>query len=103
ACVIVSHDLGVIEHMADRVGVLYLGALVEIGPRDEVFSRPRHPYTRKLLASTPHLEGAGEGRYRLARRTLPEPMAGLYEPAVTAAPYRHPEVAPGHLVACPAR
>jgi oligopeptide/dipeptide ABC transporter ATP-binding protein len=49
----ISHDLGVIAEMADRVGVLYGGHLVEIGPADEVYQNPRHPYTKMLLRSVP--------------------------------------------------
>jgi oligopeptide/dipeptide ABC transporter ATP-binding protein len=49
----ISHDLGVIAEMADRVGVLYGGHLVEIGPVDEVYQNPRHPYTKMLLRSVP--------------------------------------------------
>jgi oligopeptide/dipeptide ABC transporter ATP-binding protein len=49
----ISHDLGVIAEMADRVGVLYGGHLVEIGPVDEVYRNPRHPYTKMLLRSVP--------------------------------------------------
>lgn len=102
ACVIVSHDLGVIEHMADRVGVLYCGVLVEIGPRDEIFERPRHPYTRTLLASTSYLKASPDGRHSLARRTPPPALPDLFEP--DAAGYQHPpfhhvEVGPDHLVA----
>ncbi len=52
--VLISHDLSVIEHMADRVIVMYLGQIVEMGTTDEVFNRPRHPYTQALLSSIPH-------------------------------------------------
>lgn len=51
--VIITHDLGVVQHIADRVLVLYLGKVVEIGTTQEVFRRPRHPYARALLAATP--------------------------------------------------
>ncbi len=49
----ISHDLGVIAEMADDVGVMYAGHLVEFGPVDEVYSRPRHPYTKALLRANP--------------------------------------------------
>jgi len=49
----ISHDLGIIAEMADEVGVLYAGHLVEFGPVEEVFANPRHPYTKLLLRSVP--------------------------------------------------
>lgn len=49
----ISHNLGVVEYMADRVAVMYYGRIVEIGDRAELFSRPRHPYTRALMAAIP--------------------------------------------------
>ena len=48
---VIAHDLALVEHFSDRVGVMYLGNLVESGPTGEVFARPRHPYTQALLAS----------------------------------------------------
>ena len=47
----ISHDLGVVRSLADRVGVLYRGELVEVGPTEDIYARPEHPYTRKLLAA----------------------------------------------------
>jgi oligopeptide/dipeptide ABC transporter ATP-binding protein len=49
----ISHDLGVIRHMSDRVGVMYLGKVVELGPVDSIFSAPAHPYTHGLLSALP--------------------------------------------------
>jgi oligopeptide/dipeptide ABC transporter ATP-binding protein len=51
--VLISHDLGVVRHVADRVAVMYLGRIVEEGPAEEVLSTPKHPYTRALLAAVP--------------------------------------------------
>jgi oligopeptide/dipeptide ABC transporter ATP-binding protein len=53
----ISHDLSVVERMCDRVAIMYLGRLVEVAPTATIFARPRHPYTRALLAAAPRLEG----------------------------------------------
>ena len=55
----ISHDLTVVQHMADRIGVLYLGRLVEEADPDTLFDTPRHPYTQMLLAAAPNLDGFG--------------------------------------------
>lgn len=55
--VLISHDLGVVRHLADRVSVMYLGRLVEGGIADDVFQQPAHPYTRALLAASPDVDG----------------------------------------------
>jgi peptide/nickel transport system ATP-binding protein len=65
----ISHDLNVIHYLADRIAVLYLGRLVEIGPTEAVFAGPHHPYTEVLLSANPAAptpEGPGGGRVRLS-------------------------------------
>lgn len=57
--VLISHDLTVVRHMADRIGVLYLGRLVEEATSDELFETPKHPYTQMLLAAAPQIDGFG--------------------------------------------
>src|SRR6476646_6985640 len=54
--VFISHDLGVVRYISDRVLVMYLGRVVELGPTEEIFSRPLHPYTRALLGSRPSMD-----------------------------------------------
>ncbi len=55
AYVFISHDLSVVEHIADEVMVMYLGRVVEQGPAEQIFKAPKHPYTRALLSSTPRI------------------------------------------------
>jgi peptide/nickel transport system ATP-binding protein len=69
ACLFVSHDLGAVEQVADRVLVMDEGRIVEEGARDEIFDRARHPVTRRLLGAMPALEPEGEG-FRLIRRSF---------------------------------
>jgi peptide/nickel transport system ATP-binding protein len=54
----ISHNLAVVRHMSDQLGVMYLGRIVEIGPSESIFSAPRHPYTRMLLDAIPDLDAA---------------------------------------------
>lgn len=58
AAIYVSHDLAVVSSLADRVAVMYAGRIVETGPREELFDRPKHPYTRRLMRAIPRFEGS---------------------------------------------
>ena len=63
--IFISHDLSVIRYLADRIAVLYLGRIVEIGPAERVFHGPQHPYTAALLSAIPDISGSHGGRIRL--------------------------------------
>ncbi len=73
--VIIAHDLGVIRHMSDRVAVMYLGRIVESGPTEEVYTNPRHPYTRALLASIPAMGSKSDGKTPTVLGEMPSPTA----------------------------
>jgi peptide/nickel transport system ATP-binding protein len=82
ACLLISHDLGVVEQVSDRVIVLLRGHVVEQGTRDDVFDRPCHPYTRRLLQAVPELYGDSEQGFRVEQRRLPGdyPCLPYFEP-----------------------
>jgi oligopeptide/dipeptide ABC transporter ATP-binding protein len=74
AYLFISHDLAVVNHLADRVAVLYLGRLVEVAPRAALFATPSHPYTMALLDAIPRI-GRRRGRGHAIRGEMPSPMA----------------------------
>jgi peptide/nickel transport system ATP-binding protein len=106
----ISHNLAVVEHLSDRVAIMYLGRLVEIAPAEELFARPNHPYTQALLAEVPKLEAARR-TYRPIAGELPSPLdpptGCAFHPrcphALPRCKIERPalkEVAPGHVSAC---
>jgi len=106
----ISHDLGVVEHLSDRVLIMYLGRIVEEAPAEEIFSRPNHPYTQALLAEVPRIE-ARKREFTAIKGEIPSPLAPPpgchFHPRC---PHAMPvcrkiapvlrEIAPGHRSAC---
>jgi peptide/nickel transport system ATP-binding protein len=70
----ISHNLAVVRHMATRIGVMYLGRIVEIAPSAELFNNPRHPYTRMLLDAVPDLAMSGRPR-KMIEGEIPNPIS----------------------------
>ena len=71
----ISHDLGVVRHLADRVAVLYLGRLMEVAARDDLFGTPSHPYTQALLAAVPRIGKGRRKKEQILRGEMPSPLA----------------------------
>jgi peptide/nickel transport system ATP-binding protein len=72
--IMISHDLGVVEHMSDHVAVMYLGRIVETGPWRDIFERPRHPYTRALIAAIPNPFAPADVRSHRITGEIPSPL-----------------------------
>ena len=108
----ISHDLGVVRYLSDRIAVLYLGRLLELGPAEQVFSGPHHPYTEALLSAVPSLDGQRKERIKLVGeipsaanppsgcvfhtrcpRRLPTGICESTEPPLT-------EAESGHFISC---
>ncbi|WP_345785500.1 oligopeptide/dipeptide ABC transporter ATP-binding protein [Halorubrum sp. AD140] len=70
----IAHDLSVVEHIADRIAVMYLGEVVEIGPTEEIFSPPYHPYTYSLLSAIPEPDPLWDGDRVILEGSVPSPM-----------------------------
>ena len=83
AIIWITHDLGVIAAVADRVMVMYGGQVAEHGPVKEIFANPRHPYTRALLKTIPSISGAREARLQVIEGQPP-----ILNDAPTACPFR---------------
>jgi peptide/nickel transport system ATP-binding protein len=106
----ISHDLGVVEHLSDRVAIMYLGRLVETAPTEEIFTRANHPYTQALLAEVPRIDSR-KRRFTAPSGEIPSPLnppSGChFHPrcphAMPRCSVEVPEprqIAPGHRSAC---
>ncbi|UPY37616.1 oligopeptide/dipeptide ABC transporter ATP-binding protein [Sediminicoccus sp. KRV36] len=106
----ISHDLGVVEHLSDRVVIMYLGRVVEQAPSEEVFARANHPYTASLLSAVPRIE-ARKRVFAVVQGEIPSPLnppSGCHfhprcphaMPRCGAEVPKLREIAPGHFSAC---
>ncbi|MEM7733242.1 MAG: ABC transporter ATP-binding protein [Pseudomonadota bacterium] len=95
AFLFISHDMAVVERISHRVAVMYLGRIAEIGPRDAIFERPGHAYTRALLSAVPVPDPTQRRKTLPDFKPIPSPLHPLgHEPG----PSQYEEVAPGHHV-----
>ncbi len=96
AFLFISHDMAVVERISHRVAVMYLGQIVEIGPRRAVFENPQHAYTRRLMSAVPIADPSRRPVRELLSDDIPSPIRALDNPPEVAPLH---EVAPGHFVA----
>ncbi|HHT91266.1 MAG: dipeptide ABC transporter ATP-binding protein [Bacillota bacterium] len=107
----ISHDLSVVEHISDRVAVMYLGSIVELAPSSPLYQRPRHPYTEALLSATPTIDPATRKKRIILPGELPNPSnpppgckfhtrcTYAQDVCKTTVPAWE-EISPGHWTAC---
>ncbi len=110
----ISHDLGVVRYLSEKIGVMYLGKLVEVGPAEEVYMRPAHPYTRGLLDSAPVADPAAE-KAKVSEGVTGELPSAIHPPSgcrfrtrcpraqaicADVEPPMQPFAGDGHLAAC---
>ena len=72
--IFVAHDLGVVRHISDRIAVMYLGKIVEIGTVDEIYGNPQHPYTKALLSANPRIDQSIKSQRQILSGDIPSPL-----------------------------
>ncbi|MCC6718011.1 MAG: ATP-binding cassette domain-containing protein [Acetobacteraceae bacterium] len=111
AILFIAHDLAVVGHISDRIAVMYLGRIVEVGPTREVLARPQHPYTEALFAAAPVPDPRRRGQRALLAGDIPSPIdppsgcafrtrCRYAQPACAAGRPALREISPGHVTAC---
>lgn len=109
--IFISHDLSVVKHLSDRVGVMYLGSLVELADKDEIYNNPQHPYTKALMAAIPQPDPKLKSEMKSIEGEIPSnvnvPSGCKFHPrcpfAKDICSQKVPEVKevkPGHMVQC---
>jgi len=96
AYLFISHDMAVVEKMSHRVAVLYLGQIMEMGSRQQVFENPSHDYTRRLLSAVPVADPTAPRNTALIEGEIPNPVRRVGDEPATLS---HEEINPGHFVA----
>jgi peptide/nickel transport system ATP-binding protein len=113
AYLFIAHDLGVIKYISDRIAVMYLGRIVQLGPKEEIFKNPAHPYTRAIISSVPRIPRHGQPirHYETLKGEIPSPIdlppgcrfrsrCPAAKPQCEDADPALKEISSGHWVAC---
>ena len=96
AYLFISHDMAVVEKMSHRVAVLYLGQIMELGSRRQVFETPSHPYTKRLLSAVPVADPSARAERSVLEGEIPSTTRRIDDQPII---YRHREIASGHFIA----